>query len=549
MPTYPEFKTYRGGFYNNVQQNGADDRVYNARDMRMPYNVMFTDGVKPIEDGTVGDMLKVSATAGMGIAVAEGYAQIGGAWFVNEAVYNITLDMATSQDRYDCIIIRNDDTEAVRDALIYVKSLNRIPTVSDLIRENDINEICIAYVKVSALAESITDADIVDTRDSGELCNVMSGVGAVVVRTYRNTYFTEGENQTVIPIGIPQFDHTRDRLTVIVEGRVFSDNAYTVDSNEQVTMNIGFPRVGTKVDFEVAKNVNAAGADTVVQEVETLMHFMNSANKVLEYHYYCNGINDNIILSEMAQTFLDGGNEDNRKMTIYVCGTIGCANPYSGIGTSADPFVWFRFGKNVSTSRKVVFDFANCSTISPRIEANTYNTIFSGFNMFLKNVMARTAQPLTSTTGSVLGLDSKGKVQIDSCGFILWGARNNIVAYTGTFNDCYCSTFNTASHSLTMHGSTDSLFIINGGEYYAYCGEGFVSACIFVESAATNCVVKADKVNCPTYEQVGYIQSQAIRDLSKNGHSSYRDIISALPINAENQLVEGTAVVSKPNRL
>lgn len=553
MPIYPEFKTYRGGFYHNVNQNGVDDRVYSAEDLRMPYKVMFTDGIKPIEDGTVGDMLKVSATAGMGIAVAEGYAQLGGAWFWNQAVYNITLDYASTQDRYDCVIVRNDDTEAVRDPMIYVKSLNRVPTVADLEREGGVYELCIAYVKVPALAESITDADIVDTRDSGELCNVMSGVGAVVVRTYRNTYLTESENQDVIPIGIPQFDHTRDRLTVIIEGRVFNDYAYTIDSNEQITLNLALPVVGTRIDFEVAKNVNAAGADTVVNEVAVLNNFMNSANNILEYHYYCNGLTDNIALSEIAQAFLNTfGTVDYQKITIYVYGNIGAISPYSGSGTSADPFVWFKIGREVSTTRKITFDFANCSHIIIQTGINTYDTIFSGHNLFLKNAIVRASQPLSTTAGGLLCCDSKrGKVQYDSCGFILDGARNCIVAYTGVFNDCYLNVTNASSHSLALYGESDSLFSINGGEFYAYSTGSYVSACVFVgrEVTDTKCVVKADKMNCPTYARDGYKQEYAIRDISTNGFSSYRDMITELTVLAETQLIEGTAVTSKHNRL
>ena len=550
MPIYSEFKTYRGGFYHNVKQNGVDDRVYSAEDMRLPYNVMYTDGIKPVEDGTAGDTLKVSATGGMGIAIAKGYAQLGGAWFINEALFNITLDTATDQDRYDCVIIQNDDTEAVREPMIYVKSLNRVPTVADLTREGDIYELCIAYVKVPALAESISNADIVDTRDSGELCNVMSGVGAVVVRTYRNTYFTESANQTVIPIGVPQFDYTRDQLTVIVEGRIFDESAYTIDSKEQITMKIGFPVVGTRVEFEVAKNVNAAGADTVVKEVETLMHFMNSANKVLDYHYYCNGINDNIVLSEMAQTFLDGSDSDHRKMTVHIYGQIGFTAPYSGSGANTDPYVWFMFGKNVSTNRKIIWDFENCSKITIVAPVNTYNTVFGGHNLFMKNVSLVGNLPLESTIGGLLVCGSmSGKVQFDSCGFILDGARNCIIAYTGIFNDCYLSVTNVYSHSLALYGRDESLLIVNGGEFYAFSVGSNVSACLFVETAAKNCVVKADKMNCPTYERDGFNQTQAIRDLSKNGLSSYRDTITTLVVNAENQLVEGTAVANKPNRL
>ena len=553
MPIYPEVKTYRGGFYNNMKQNGVDDRVYGAEDLRMPYNVMFTDGVKPIEDGTVGDMLKVSATAGMGIAVAKGYAQLGGAWFVNDAVYNITLDYATSTDRYDCVIIRNDDTDSVRDPLIYVKSLSRIPTVSDLVRTNGIYELCIAYVRVPAFAVSVTDEDIIDTRDSGELCNVMSGVGAVVVRTYRNTYLTEAEYQDVIPIGIPQFDHTRDRLTVIVEGRIFNDYAYTIDSNEQITLNLALPLVGSRVDFEVAKNVNAKGADTVVQEVASLMQFMNSANRILEYHYQCNGMNDNVVLSEMAQTLFNTfGTFDYKQFVIHVHGYVGAMSPYAGSGTSADPYVWFKLGKDTSHNRKIVFDFADTARIYIRTGTNTYDTIFYGQDMFLKNAYVDVDQPTSNTSGSVTMIGTKnGKVKCDDCSFSIDGAMNCVIAHTGTFNECRCYVANTKSHSIAMYAYSDSYFVINGGEYYAYGTGTYVAACVFAgrEITDTKCVVKADKMNCPSNTRDGYAQKWAVRDLTLNGYSSYRDTVTLLDVLADTQLVEGTAVASKNNRM
>lgn len=553
MPTYPEYKTYRGGFYHNKNQNGIDDRVYSAEDLRMPYNVMFSDGVKPVGDGTVGDMLKVSATTDMGISVAKGYAQLGGAWFVNDSVYNIMLDYASTADRYDCVIVRNDDTEAVRDALIYVKSLNRVPTVDDLVREGGIYELCLAYVKVSALATSITDSDIVDTRDDGELCNVMSGVGAIATYTFRKTYITEYANQSVIPIRIPQFNRTRDRLTVIIEGRIFNEYAYTIDSNEQITLTSALPVIGTKIDLEVAKNVNASGADGVVTIVADLLKLANDTNEVLECHYRCNGMNDNVILSELAQTFLNNfGAFDGRKMTVYVYGSCGAFSPYSGSGTNTDPYVWFKFGRETSTDRKVVFDFANSSRIYVRTNENTYDTIFYGHDMFLKNAVVRVEQPTTNVVGGVTVVGSKsGRVLLDNCSLTASGAMNNVIAHTGTLNDCYCHVTNTKSHSIALYGYSDSFFVINGGEFYAYATGTYVAACLFVgrEITDTKCVVKADKMNCPTNARDGYTQKWAIRDLTMNGFSSYRDTVSALEVLAESQLIEGTAVVSKPNRL
>lgn len=551
MPKYPEFKTYRGGFYNNVKQNGVDDRVYSAEDLRMPYNVMFTDGVKPTEDGTVGDNLKVSATTGMGIAVAKGYAQLGGAWFVNDAVYNIELDYATSYDRFDCVIIRNDDTEAVRDPMIYIKSLDKIPTVNDLVRNGNVYELCIAYVRVPAFAVNITEDDIIDTRDSGELCNVMSGVGAMVVRTYRNTYLTIAENQDVIPIGIPQYDRTRDRLTVIVEGRIFNDYAYTIDSNEQITLNLALPVVGTRVDFEVAKNVNAKGADTVVNEVAILMQFMNSANRVLEYHYQCNGFNDNVVLSDMAQTLLNTfGSFDYKQFVIYVHGYLGVMSPYSGSGTTADPYVWFKLGKDSSHNRKVVFDFADTARILVRTGTNTHDIIFGGNDIFMKNLLIRVEQPLNNDLGSVAVIGTRsGKVKLDDCSFSVEGSYNCTVAYTGILNDCKVHCTNTKSHSLALYGVNDSFLVINGGEFYSYSVGTFVSACLFVATASAGAIVKADKMSCPTVARDGYKQTHAIRDLSTSGNNTYRDTVTMLEVLADMQYVEGTARGSKSNRL
>ena len=551
MPTYPEFKTYRGGFYHNVNQNGVNDRVYSAEDLRMPYNVMFTDGIKPTEDGTVGDMLKVSATAGMGISVATGYAQLGGAWFVNDAVFNITLDYATTVDRYDCVIVRNDDNEAVREPMIYIKSLNNQPSVSDLERGNGVYEVCLAYVRVPAMEVQITPDDIVDTRDSGDLCNVMSGVGAMVVRTYRNTYYTEGEYQDVIPIGIPQYDRTRDRLTVIIEGRIFNDYSYTVDSNEQITLNLALPLVGTRVDFEVAKNVNAKGADTIVNEVGLLMQFMNSTNRILEYHYQCNGMTDNIELSNLAQTMLNTfGAFDYKQFVVHVHGYVGVVSPYSGSGTTTDPYVWFKLGKDTSHNRKIVFDFSDSSRILVRTGANTHDVIFGGNDIFMKNLLIRVEQPLDNTVGSVAVIGTRsGKVKLDDCSFTVEGSYNCTVAYTGILNDCKVHCTNTKSHSLALYGVNDSFLVINGGEFYSYSVGTFVSACLFVATASAGAIVKADKMSCPTVARDGYKQTHAIRDLSTSGNNTYRDTVTMLEVLADMQYVEGTARGSKSNRL
>jgi hypothetical protein len=544
MPIYPAIKTYRGGFYNNKKVSGTDDRVYTAEDIRKPYDTVFTDGVLPIADGTAGETLKVSATSGMGIAVGVGNAKLGGAWFENTAAYNITLDTAGSADRYDAVIIRNDDNDEVREPTIYIQSLDHIPTVNDLTREGDIYEICVAYVRVPAFATSITSGNIVDTREDGSLCNVMSGVGAMVVRTYRNTYFSETAGQKVIPIGIPQFNSSRDKLTVVVEGRVFAVGAnYTINNNSQITLAIGLPVVGTRIDFEVAKNVNAAGAETVVQEVAELREEMTATNKTLERHYYCNGVNDNEIISEIVALYLSGGFYASARFVIH--GHLGIVAPVSGAGTSANPYVYFNF--SATGTRRVVVDFSDCSAIAPTVNDGAYSVIFSGANFTIvgANVIAE-----NRATETVLRASNalSGAVKFDNCFFKITGYRDSMIAAHGIFNNCYGEATNTINNSYCFLPSGYGVMKINGGEYRAYTGASSAQSAIVGQSDA-NAVSILYGVSAPTVAKTGFYQTNSLLQWTGGGIMNCTDLVSALPLIVVSGIsnIRGTIAYSKPN--
>lgn len=544
MPTYQENKTYRGGFYNNSVKNGINTHVYSAKDVRKPYDVVFTDGIKPEADGTAGDTLKVTKSGDLGISIAKGFAKLGGAWFENESPYLITLDAGGSVDRYDCVIIRNDDSEAVKAPNIYIKSLSAVPTVNDLTRGGDIYEVCIAYVRVPAFVTSFVAENIVDTREDGELCNVMSGVGATVVRVYRNTYFSETVNQTAIPIGIEQFNRSRDELTVIVNGRVFAVGAnYTVLNNEYIDLSIGLPVVGTRIDFEVAKNVNAAGAETVVQEVATLREEMTATNKTLERHYYCNGVNDNAKISELVSAYLAGA--DNGCARFVIHGHLGITAPVSGAGTSASPYVYFNFP--ASGNRRAVVDFSDCSPIAPLVNDGTYSVIFSGSKMSIigANIIAE-----NSTAGTVIRVSSaiSGAVKFDTCRFKLTGNKDCLIAPHGTFNNCYGEVTNTAGNSYCFLPSNDGVTKINGGEYRAYTGASSAQSSVIGQSSA-NAVSILYGVNAPTVAKSGYYQTNSVLQWAGGGQLRCTDLISALPliVVASISNIVGTIELSKPN--
>ena len=542
MPIYGTI-TYEAGFYNNKKVNGVDDRVYTAEDLRKPYNSIYSKGVKPEADGTAGGMLKVTATGGMSISVAKGEANLG-SWFVNRAAFSITLDNAIGADRYDCVIIRNDDSDDVRMPSIYIKSLSRVPTVNDLTRDDNVYEICVAYVRVPALAVEIASANIIDTREDGQLCNVMSGVGATVVRSFTNTVYSERLGQTGITIGIPQYNKSRDTLIVAVEGRVFTEGVnYTIPSNTYIELAIGLPVVGTRIDFQVLKNVNASGAETVVQEVAALRAEMTEVNRKLECDYYCNGINDNVNVSQLVHSFVTGSETLYEDMTIRIHGHFVATAPRQGSGTSADPYIWIIAGRSRETTRRVFLDFGNCDQIIlPTGEAGKYYTVFYGLETHIRNcnIVANGAEAYINMFSSpALTMNF-----CDDCRFWITCA-GGYVSRGGTFKNCRISFSTTVNDAYIFNVMSGGLLRVFGGEYLCYAPSGKFSTVVYVNAEQTNAVVITYGMNCPEVLRGDLVQTYAINCLTNNALCSFTDTITTLTIEAEGQNIRGTIAVSK----
>lgn len=541
MPTYPVLKTYRGGFYNNTKDaNGNNDREYSAKDMRMPYDVVFTDGIKPDADGTAGNALKVTHLGERVISVAPGHAKLGGAWFWNESAFNIELDEAGATDRYDAVIVRNDDSESVKEPLIYVRSLTAVPTVSNLIRNGDIYEICIAYVRVPALTDNFSN--IVDTRQDGSLCNVMSGVGATVVRTYRNTVYSERASQTAINIGIPQFDRTRDHLTVIVEGRILSATAYSIPSNTYVELALGLPVIGTRVDFEVRKNVNAAGADTVVQEVGGLLNEMANVNRTLEHHYYCNGRTDNVNVSNLIANF-QSGYTDYGSMRLMIHGTFGATSPCGGNGTADNAYYWVRSAQGAASTRRVILDFTDCKEIAINCDDNTHNIIFFGMDTYIVGANVRATGGASVSMFSLAGAST---IYAENCRFWITTTSGGMIARSGTFKNCRASVTNSGLHSYCFAPISASLLRVEGGEYYAYTASSEHISAVVGLTSGENAVAVLFGVNAPTAARSGYRQTHAVYQTT--GKISCAYLVSALAVQevSGSASYNGTIELSKP---
>ncbi|MGN0805336.1 MAG: hypothetical protein ACI4MS_08135, partial [Candidatus Coproplasma sp.] len=401
--------------------------------------------------------------------------------------------------------------------------------------------------KVGALASSISASDIVDTREDGSICNVMSGVGATVVRTYENTYFSQSVDQRTIPIGISQYDRTRDTLIVVVEGRTFTAGTnYSILSNTHIQLAIGLPVVGTRIYFQVIKSVNAAGAETVVQEVAELRTEMTANNKKLENHYYCNGLDDNIRISEIAQEFISVGT-DYSSMRLVVHGTVGVTSPYSGDGTQARNYFWFALGVDgVSTNRRIIVDFTDCKVITIPVEIATQNTIFSGNDVHIVGANVIANQSAANTVIKMFTSQS-GTVSAKNCRFWITAYSGSFIARTGTFDNCRGSVTNSVNYSYCFFPHSNGLIRINGGEYYAYTADSTAISGVLGQNGADSVSILYG-VNAPTVARAGYYQTNSIKQFEDSGIVCCTDLISTLPLSviSGSSNIRGTIAKSKP---
>lgn len=162
---------WTSGFFNSV--NG--DRLYNADQMSRIFEGLITDGVYE----SVGNKMAVQPNGGMTIKIATGRGWFGRHWVNNDS--ELTLTVAQSDvtlNRYVAVCIKVDDTDAVRDAVPYLKysDFATTPVKPTMTRTEQVKEYCLAYVYIKAGATAITAADIEDTRADETLCGWVTGL-------------------------------------------------------------------------------------------------------------------------------------------------------------------------------------------------------------------------------------------------------------------------------------------------------------------------------------------------------------------------------------
>jgi len=162
---------WTSGFFNSV--NG--DRLYNADQMSRIFEGLITDGVYE----SVGDKMAVQPNSGMTIQIATGRGWFGRHWVENDSEFTLTVaDSDVLLNRYVAVVIKVDDTDAVRDAVPYLKysEFATTPVKPTMERTETVKEYCLAYIYLKAGAKAITASDIEDTRADEALCGWVTGL-------------------------------------------------------------------------------------------------------------------------------------------------------------------------------------------------------------------------------------------------------------------------------------------------------------------------------------------------------------------------------------
>ena len=162
---------WTSGFFNSV--NG--DRLYNADQMSHVFEGLITDGVYE----SVANKLAVQPNSGMTIQIATGRGWFDKRWVNNDSEYTMTVENSdVILNRYVAVVIKVDSTDAVRDAVPYLKygEFATTPVKPTMERTETVKEYCLAYIYIGAGVNEITASVIEDTRADEALCGWVTGL-------------------------------------------------------------------------------------------------------------------------------------------------------------------------------------------------------------------------------------------------------------------------------------------------------------------------------------------------------------------------------------
>ncbi len=524
------------------------DRVINADDISDWQSAFFETGV--IRQG-----LSVTPAGGMVVNVNIGRAAIKGKGYANTTSKSITIGNADATTRYDMIVLRYNNVQSTAETsrkitAEYKKGTNAIPNVNSLTRNSSVYELLLAYVLVGANATSINT--IYDTRGDSELCPWFTPVKGyddyydAIIQTHESVV-TMASAGVIAITDLPSnlYNSKYSLIEVYTNGIKEPTSAYTVGlSGGYISITFtGQKSAGAKITVKLDNFIDGEGMSTALTQYTQLVQDVADLKNGGVYDYHCNGVNDNVLISNLVKAYYNGG-DDYGCVRFNIIGNIGMTAPALGSGTTSNPYGWFDFESNYPT-RKAIIDFSRCTAIEPNITGGTYNIIFSGQYITIENANVVANKTTSGTIIKVFGAGI-GEIRADNCRFYITCYQDATISYIGTFNNCRGSIANTTGNSFCFIPNTNGLVRINGGEYYAYTGaSGSISA--IVGQSGANAVSILYAVNAPTNTRGGYYQTHSIYQYTGGGVLSCTDLISTLPLSIISGIanIRGTIAKSK----
>lgn len=563
----------RSGFFNAIKTNTGYDLKYNAKDYSENLAAIISNGVR--RSGL--NELRVTAAGDMALNISVGRAWIEGHWYINDSIFtsfSVPTAPAGDRSRIDRVALRlNETVEGRKIELVYLTGVAAaVPVAPALTRSNGIYEIALADIKVGAAVISITQNDITDQRPNKEVCGwITSPIGydeyfenldaeflewwkekkdVLASTTLFKQYTwhkTLDSTTTTITFDIVQYEPTGvDIIEVYSNGLLLiKDVEYTLNgkiitfTNEKIA--------GTDILVKVYKSIDGTGLGSVSDEITEIQNELVAMKNIGEYIYICNGVDDNVKLSEIAQSFLENDTNYNQ-MIISVYGTFGATAPFAGAGTSETRYRWFSLGGAGSTNKKIVFDFEGCSQITLNCKSGYHYIGFYGLGVNIKNANIIANHKNTDGTFQMFSA-SLGYCNAENCRFWIDAYQGSYIAPTGSFTNCRAEVKNARGDSYCFDVSSNGLLKVFGGEYYAYTGQSSSAASVInIKSSATSAVAITYGMNCPKVDITSNYQKNAIS--CSTGYGSFNDTITPLTVAAHSsQNVRGTISLSKPDRM
>ena len=542
----------KSGFFNARLVAGVYDRTYSADDYCDNLAVIISNGVLR----SANDDLKVTAD-GLNLSVNAGRAWINGHYYWNENQYALpAITAPTGGSRIDRVILRFDKTITVRSiTLQYLTGTAATsPVAPALTRTDTIYDLCLAEITINANASSLS---VKDTRGDADLC------GWVYSVTGDNSFFTSLDNEfnewftdtkdevasvtlfkqymwtstlgtatNTVQFNIPQYDPDTCFFNVYLNGILHED--YTASGNI-ITFGTTLT-AGTQVIVLAYKSIDGTGIMTVSDEITQLQNQYATLDGVTKYVYNATGTDDNLSLSDIAQAFYNGsytaanvtpaaadfldalgGNAylaalpSNAKITVEVVGKLGVTTPAYGSGTSASRYRYFNLSLVSHSEKQIIFDFIKAETISIYCARDTYNIIFYGTDLDIRNARVSAANVEGDTPIQMCASSNVGNVFVENCHFEITTTGDAKIGEQGTFVNCYCNAKVRQGHCLLFVPKSDYLIRLIGGTYLAYkSAPAKTAAIMYTYATDPDAVIMAQNINCPTVTASTYYQQYLV---------------------------------------